>query len=161
MRLVLDSNVLLAGFGTRGLCEALVGVCLEAHELVLSVHLLTELRKHLVGKFRLPARRADEIVAFLREHAEVVKPAMVESKACRDPDDLAVLGTAVAGHVDLLVTGDKDLLVLKVFDGIPIVGPRECYDGLRRAPRSIPGLIEGDPDALVHTEWPWGTRRKP
>jgi predicted nucleic acid-binding protein len=49
----------------------------------------------------------------------------------RDSNDLAVLGTAVAGHADLLVSGDKDLLVLREHAGIPIVTPRACYERLR------------------------------
>lgn len=131
MRIVLDANVLLAGFGTHGLCEALLAVCLESHELVLSQHLLTETERYLTAKFKVPAVRADEITAFLREHAEVVKPSEVASAACRDPDDLMVLGTAVAGQVDFLVSGDKDLLVLKEYAGIPIVSPRTCYERVR------------------------------
>ncbi len=131
MRIVLDANVLLAGFGTRGLCEALVSVCLESQHLILSQHLLTETRRYLTTKFKIPTTQADEIIAFLREHAEIVKPAKVPADACRDPDDLAVLGTAVAGHADLLVSGDKDLLVLKEYAGIPILTPRACYERLR------------------------------
>ena len=41
---------------------------------------------------------------------------------CRDTDDDIVLGTAVAGTCDLIVTGDSDLLVL--YQNIPIVSPR-------------------------------------
>jgi putative PIN family toxin of toxin-antitoxin system len=131
VRIVLDANVLLAGFGTRGLCEALIAACLESHDLVLSQHLLMETRRYLTTKFKVPAARAEEIIAFLREHAEVVKPSEVATTACRDPDDLAVLGTAIAGRADLLVTGDKDLLVLKEHAGIPILTPRACYERLR------------------------------
>ncbi len=131
MRIVLDANVLLAGFGTHGLCEALVAVCLESHDIVLSQHLLTETRRYLTTKFKVPATRADEIIAFLREHADIVKPAEVPTNACRDPDDLAVLGTAIAGRADYLVSGDKDLLVLKEHAGIPILTPRACYERLR------------------------------
>jgi putative PIN family toxin of toxin-antitoxin system len=131
VRIVLDANVLLAGFGTRGLCEALLAVCLKSHQLVDSQHLLTETRRCLTTQFKVPALQADEIIAFLRDQAEMVKPAVIARSACRDPDDLPVLGTAVAGHAALLVTGDKDLLVLKDHAGIPIVTPRECYDRLR------------------------------
>jgi len=131
VRIVLDANVLLAGFGTHGLCEALVAVCLESHDIVLSQHLLTETRRYLTTKFKVPATRADEIIAFLREHADIVKPAEVPTNACRDPDDLAVLGTAIAGRADYLVSGDKDLLVLKEHAGIPILTPRACYERLR------------------------------
>jgi len=130
VRIVLDTNVLLAAFGTRGLCEALVTACLESHDLVTSDHILAELREHLVKAFRLTGHRADEVAALVREHADVVSPSSVPPAACRDPSDLPVLGTAVAGNAHLLVTGDKDLLDLKRFEGVPIVTPRECYGRL-------------------------------
>ncbi len=127
MRIVLDTNVLLAAFGARGLCEALLAACLEGQDLVTSGHILGELKRHLAGKFQLPPRRADEVVAFVRDHAEVVEPVPVQPDACPDPDALPVLGTAVAGHADLLVTGDGELLALGSHAGIAIVTPRECY----------------------------------
>jgi putative PIN family toxin of toxin-antitoxin system len=130
VRVVLDTNVLLAAFGARGLCEALYTACLEGHELAISEHILGELRRQLTRAFRIPAREADEIVAFVRGHSELVAPAKVPATACRDPDDLPVLGTAIAARADLLVTGDQDLLELKRHAGIPIVTPRECYERL-------------------------------
>lgn len=128
MRIVLDSNVLLAGFGTRGLCEALVEACLEHHVLVSSEHILGELDRYLSGKFGLSARDAKEIVTFVRDRAVVVEPSPVPAKACRDPDDLPVLGTAVAGRADLLATGDADLLTVGMYEGVPVVSPRTCFE---------------------------------
>jgi putative PIN family toxin of toxin-antitoxin system len=128
MRVVLDANVLLAGFGTHGLCEALVSVCLESHHLVLSPHILRETRRYLTTKFKMPIKQADEILLFLKEHAEIVTPTSIPSSACRDQNDLAVLGTAVAGLADILVTGDKDLLTLEYYQGIAILKPRACYE---------------------------------
>lgn len=131
MRIVLDANVLLAGFGTHGLCEALVARCLEVHDFVLSQHLLDETSRYLKTKIKVPARQAATILAFLRDHADVVQPAMIDTIACRDPNDLPVLGTAVAGHADLLITGEQNLLVLGEFAGIPILTPRAGYERLR------------------------------
>jgi len=128
VRIVLDTNVLLAGFGTHGLCEALVEACLASHEIVCSEHILGELERYLTRKFKVPVRDAREIVRFMREEAVMVTPAAVPRGACPDPDDLAVLGTAVAGAVDLLVTGDAELQALGRYDGIPIVAPRRCYE---------------------------------
>lgn len=79
----------------------------------------------------MPASAADAIVAFVREHATIVAPARVPPSACGDPDDLPVLGTAVAGAADLLVTGDRELLALGRYQGIPIVTPRQCYESWR------------------------------
>lgn len=134
MRVVLDTNVLLAAFGTRGLCEALFAACLERHELVASEHILGELREHLGRVFRISPRQTEVIVAFVRERCEVVTPASVKDRACRDPDDLPILGTAVAGRADLLVTGDKDLLQVAEYEGIPIVTPRQCYERWKASP---------------------------
>jgi uncharacterized protein len=43
--------------------------------------------------------------------------------ACRDPTDDKFLELAVNGKADLIVSGDRDLLVLNPFEGIPIVDP--------------------------------------
>jgi predicted nucleic acid-binding protein len=45
--------------------------------------------------------------------------------AVRDSDDDAVLGTAIAGEADYLVTGDEDLLSLSTFRDVAIVTPRQ------------------------------------
>ncbi|HSM92246.1 MAG TPA: putative toxin-antitoxin system toxin component, PIN family [Anaeromyxobacteraceae bacterium] len=128
MRVVLDSDVLLAAFGTHGLCEALLAECLEGHVLVCSDHILQELERYLGGKFRVPAGEVTEIVRFVRAHCELAEPSDEPAGACPDPDDLPVLGTAVAGSADLLATGDAALLAMKDYKGIPIVTVRSCYE---------------------------------
>ena len=132
MRVVLDTNVLLAAFATHGLCEAVLEQALASHQLVLSEHILDGVGRHLAGKFRMPATQAREIVGFLREQAEVVEPAHVRPGTVKDSTDLPVLGTAAAGACDLLVTGDAEILRLREFEGIPIVSPRECYERFAR-----------------------------
>ena len=128
MRVVLDTNVILAGLATRGLCEAVVALCLDRHQILLSETILSEVRKHLSGKFKLPLTRVQEILAFLEEHVQVVTPAEVSLDACRDPDDRPILGTAIAALADYLITGDNDLLSLGEFQGVPILSPRAFYD---------------------------------
>lgn len=131
MKVVLDTNVLVAAFAARGLCEAVLEVCLTGHDLVLSEYILGELRRHLRRTFNLSAAHADAVVAFLREPALIVTPAKVPAGACRDRSDLPVLGTAVAGGADCLVTGDADLLALGSYEEIPILSPRAFHDCLR------------------------------
>jgi predicted nucleic acid-binding protein len=43
----------------------------------------------------------------------------------RDPDDDAILACALEAGADYLVTGDVDLMELKIFKGIRIVTFRE------------------------------------
>ena len=49
--------------------------------------------------------------------------------ACRDPKDNKFLELALNGSADFILSGDKDLLVLHPFQGIPIYKPTE-YLGL-------------------------------
>jgi putative PIN family toxin of toxin-antitoxin system len=128
LRVVLDTNVLLAAFATHGLCEAVLEQALAAHQLVLSEHILDEVGRRLAGKFRMPPARVREIAAFLREQAEIAEPGHVRPGTVKDATDLPVLGTATAGNCDLLVTGDAELLRLGEFAGVPVVSPRECFE---------------------------------
>jgi putative PIN family toxin of toxin-antitoxin system len=52
--------------------------------------------------------------------------------ACRDPTDDKFLELAVAGHADLIVTGDGDLLALHPFRDIAIVTPAVLVEGAGR-----------------------------
>jgi predicted nucleic acid-binding protein len=48
----------------------------------------------------------------------------------RDAKDLAVLECAVSAEVDVVITGDKDLLVLNAFERIPIITVNQALDRL-------------------------------
>ena len=131
MRVVLDTNVLLAGFATHGLCEALLTLVYRDHTVILSEHILDEVSRHFSGKFKAAKVQAEAVVAFLRSSSEIVDPAAVPRGTLRDKDDLPVLGTAVAGAALCIVTGDQELLALGTFQGVDILSPRAFYDRLR------------------------------
>lgn len=133
MRIVLDTNVLLAGIATHGMCEGLLTLCYRDHTVVLSEHVLAELHEHYVGKFNATDEQATLVVATLRKQSEVVVSVAIPSEAFVDPDDLPVLGTAIAGQVDYLVTGDKQLQELNQYRNVRILSPRQFYELLRTA----------------------------
>jgi putative PIN family toxin of toxin-antitoxin system len=60
---------------------------------------------------------------FLRRFARIaVNVEIVRTiRACRDPKDDKFLELAVNGEADAIVTGDRDLLTLDPFQGIPIL----------------------------------------
>ena len=132
MRIVLDSNVLLSALFSHGLCESLFDECFLSPRLILytSEAILREFRDRAVSKFHIPTEEADSTADFLRTHSNVIEPAPVTPEACRDPNDLPVLGTAQAVTADFLVTGDKDLIVFKRFGKTEIVSPRQFYEML-------------------------------
>ena len=122
--LVIDANVLITAFVARGVCAELLEYCVRAHEVVTSKPILEEVRRNLVDKIKVTAAQADQTVKLLRTRFELVEPVALESQVSRDPDDDLVLGTALAGGCDAIVTGDKDLLDLGTHRGMAIVSPR-------------------------------------
>ncbi len=128
MRIVLDTNVLIAAFIARGVCHDLLEHCVRAHELILSDFILNKFHEKLTEKFKYPVEEAGDAIELLRSRIEIVEPTAITPGVCRDPDDDNVLGTAVAGSCALIITGDKDLLVLEKFRGISIVAPAGFQD---------------------------------
>lgn len=134
MRVVLDANVVIAAVASRGLSEAVLELCLEGHQAVTCAGLLAEVSKKLVTKLRLPRAIAEEYVGFFRGNAEVVVPLAVKPGACRDPADEMVLGLIGPGRIDVIVTGDKDLLVAQRFGTAAIVTPRQFWEWAAEGP---------------------------
>ena len=116
MKIVLDTNVLIAALISRGVCHELLEHCVLRHTLVTSDFILGETQEKLIEKFGYTAELAAEAVSVLRSRMKVVTPSKLESQVCRDPDDDNILAAAVSGNCDCIITGDKDLLVLKQYE---------------------------------------------
>lgn len=56
-----------------------------------------------------------DVVDTFRGMAEMTTPLPVPDNAIRDPEDRMILACAVGGNADFIVSGDKDLLVLKTY----------------------------------------------
>jgi putative PIN family toxin of toxin-antitoxin system len=131
VRVVLDTNVFVAAVVADGLCRDLVRVRVLPHTIITSEPLLRELRTTLRNKF---AAGPDELplLSQLNEEAEIIRPARLRERVCRDKGDDVVLATALAGKADVIVTGDDDLLVLKEFRRVRILSPRQFLELLDR-----------------------------
>ena len=46
MRVIIDSNVAIAAVAARGLCEAVLELCLEHHHLIIGEGILREIEKN-------------------------------------------------------------------------------------------------------------------
>ncbi len=123
MRLLLDTNVLVAALVARGTCHELLEHCVREHVVVSSQSLLDELGEVLERKFRQRAADVQSARRLFAETLTLVEPAALDVPICRDRDDDVVLATALAGACDAIVTGDQDLLVLDPFRGIRVISP--------------------------------------
>lgn len=131
MKVILDTNVIIAAFATHGLCHLVFESVVAQHDLLLSEFLLGEVNEKLRTKLKLPTKRAEEIIIFLRNHAILGSDAEVPELTCRDPNDLRILYLAANTNADAIVTGDQDLLVLNSTATTAILAPRQFWDMLR------------------------------
>ena len=124
IRVCLDSNVLVAAFAARGLCSDLLAHVLSEQHLVVPHAVREETLRILTHKFHLPPEALDSVVAVL-DRCETAPASDAPSPIpVRDRDDERILADAVASGVQILVTGDKDLLDVAEQSPIPILSPR-------------------------------------
>jgi hypothetical protein len=139
IRALLDANVLVSAAirpgGTPGRIVAAF-VSREAFELVLSPAIVAEAEAVLrMPKIRRYLHQPAEAVLWLADLvalAELVPDTGLVTGLCRDPDDEVVLAAAREGRVQVIVTGDEDLLTIRTNAGIAIVSPREFVGLLGR-----------------------------
>lgn len=128
MKLVFDTNVLVAGIVAEGLCPEILEIHVPEHDVILSPLLWDELVATLRRKFDL-APEDLPILALYRQHATWCEPAALADSVCRDSDDDWVLATAAAGGAEAIVTGGADLLTLSSYAGVEmgveILSPRQ------------------------------------
>lgn len=128
MRVILDTNVILAAFAGRGLANAVFELCLDKHEIIISEHIVSELQNNLQKKLKMPKDKVLVITEYLREFCTFSNYKRVDKEACRDIHDIKILGLSEIAKPDYIITGDKDLLVLKKFHSVPIITPRESWE---------------------------------
>lgn len=135
MRVFLDTNVLVSAVGTRGLCADLLRVIVAEHDLVIGEVVLQELRRVLKVKFRVPDERITEVVELFRAYELVPRPDAPDPVTVRDAADRWILASARAANVDVLITGDADLLQRSADLPFRLLSPREFWSELRRGAR--------------------------
>ena len=127
MKAVFDTNVLIAAFLTEGICAKLLS---RAHrrdfDLILCDGILQEFKRVLKKKFVTTPLETSEALTILSEATqEILGQTHSVTPICRDSDDDLILACAKEAAADYIVTGDEDLLVLKNYEWIRIVTPRE------------------------------------
>ena len=132
MRIVLDTNVWVSALlFPGGACDELLMQLLRHPEveLVASPFIIQEFQEVMRVKLRYSSVEAEKMLAVMRRMVVFVDPPESVHVVREKEADNRILECAVAGHADLLVTGDtKHLLPLKRFRGIPIRSPREVLD---------------------------------
>jgi putative PIN family toxin of toxin-antitoxin system len=132
VRVVFDTNVLIAALIAHGTSAEVVEYALSTHEVVCGDFILQELREKLARKFQYPPERVRAVESFIRNHLTLVQAAALPHRVCRDPDDDNVLAVAKSAAADVVVTGDKDLLEIQEYEGVRIIPPAAFWEFERR-----------------------------
>jgi len=128
MRAVYDTNVYISGFLWRGSPRELIELASRKEiQLFVSEYILDEVLRILDEYFKLAEEDVESVMQGIRGISTLVYP-RERVDIVRDKKDNRILECALESKADYLVTGDKDLLVLKEFKGIRIVSPREFLD---------------------------------
>jgi hypothetical protein len=126
IRVVLDTNVLVSALLFRGELSAIHSLWKKGRVTpLISRQTFSEIQRVLnYPKFKLSRK---EIESILEEEIlpffDIVEPAPEIYRICRDPDDDKFLSCAVSGQAEYVVSGDKDLLILKKFYSVTIITP--------------------------------------
>jgi len=124
MRVVYDTNVLVAAFLTEGVCAKLLGRARRKQlDLMISPFILGEFENVLLRKFSASKEEIRSATKIILDAAQRVSHTPTLSGICRDPDDDRILSCALSARAEYLVTGDNHLLQLKEFHGIKILTP--------------------------------------
>lgn len=124
VKLILDTNTLVsAALNEYSISGKAFDKANNSGNLLASQATLTELKEVL---FRAKFDKYTSITSRKRFYDDYLKltlilPVDLRITDCRDPKDNKFLELAVAGKADVIVTGDKDLLVLHPYRGIVIM----------------------------------------
>ena len=113
MRILVDTNILFSAlvFPRSRPAQALLHVA-DNHEMVLCDRNITELRD-ILGR-KAPKFLPDAEVLLAEMSYELVPAVNHAEKLIRDAKDQPILNAALVSHVDIILTGDKDFLSLKM-----------------------------------------------
>jgi len=136
IRAVIDTNILVSGvIKPTGAAGRLMGLLRLGHFIfVYSPSTMEEVirvlsRPRIQRKYGITDDDVRTVAQLLILRGMEVIPTE-HITACRDAKDNIFLEVAVAGQVDVLVSGDEDLLVLHPFRGIPILTVRQFLANL-------------------------------
>ena len=137
IRVVADTNIFISALMFGGVPGTFLDVAFQgSFQLVTSPVLLDELDEKLRLKFELSPSDADLVRTRLEATADVVSTTATLSIVKDDPDDDRVLEGAIAGRANYMVSGDRHLLSLNSYSGIPILTVRQFLNAITPSARS-------------------------
>lgn len=130
LKAVLDTNVLISSVFWKGPSRHIVDLAIANKiKSVTSPDILEEVESVLYEDFpQVPYDKIEEIIRDILSYSQLIIPRQVMVRKLRDLKDTKIIACALSAKADYIVTGDKDLLVLKKYGGIRITNPKAFID---------------------------------
>jgi putative PIN family toxin of toxin-antitoxin system len=127
LRVVVDTNVYISAFlhPERSIFQIVQQAAEHRYRLLISPAIVNEVGRVLREHFSLEEMVTIRRLKALTKAAEIVNPQLTLDVIREDPPDNRILECAVEGRAHLIVSGDRHLRRLKIYQGIPIVRPTD------------------------------------
>ena len=122
LSVVFDTNIFISSVVFGGKPGEVYMMALKGNfTLITSPIIMQETQDCLIAKFSWSSEKAQDFINQIIRIARMVNVENPVQGVCRDPKDEHVLSLAATVAADYIVSGDKDLLILKKFHNIKIV----------------------------------------
>ncbi len=129
MRILFDTNILVSNFlPNGGQCHEIIVDAIYRHELYCTAFIKKELENVFKRRFHYSDALVHDMLTFIDKFFTLGETAKKVEKICRDLNDDPILADAVLNKINILITGDKDLLVLEHYKNVRIVHPSHYWD---------------------------------
>jgi uncharacterized protein len=128
VKIVLDTNVILSSFLTEGIAHRIFNHCIINHKVYVSDYILNELVRILTKKFLVNEKDLEEFINFIKSNLNLTIPDISIPEICRDKKDNQILQLSEYVSADIIISGDKDLLILKSYRKTKITSPRDFFN---------------------------------
>ena len=133
VRVVCDTNILVSALLGSPTNQKIYETFKAGHIILLfSKETLAELAEVLGRpKFKIPSPALRSLFRIVRQRARIIRK-VKSVELCRDPKDNMILGSALSGKADFLVTGDKDILAVSLISDCQILTPSKFLELFQR-----------------------------
>ena len=140
LRIVVDTNVLISGFYAikdSPSFQIIFAIRQQKLILVTSPQILNEVeevinRERIIKLLKTTSVLRKKIISQITSMSDITDGKQLFEIVGRDRKDDKFLACAVEAQADYIITGDKDLLVIKEFKGTQIITPRKFLDILNK-----------------------------
>ncbi|MHB1665507.1 MAG: putative toxin-antitoxin system toxin component, PIN family [bacterium] len=122
MRIVIDTNILISGIFFQGKERNVLELWFNGKFDVICTEEIFEEYSEVIMRFtkKSSGNKHDESIGIIAKNCIFIKN-VYNKKYSRDPDDDKFINCAMSGEAPYIVSGDKDLLVLKKIGDLEII----------------------------------------